>query len=94
MSPHESEDMTLPYCNNAVKDLHISPAARNLVLFSSLGKKLAILRCCTSLELNIGFFLHIFFSSLDLSILSNHCSMESNHIILDYDLPVKFPFFT
>ncbi|XP_022143754.1 E3 ubiquitin-protein ligase RFWD3 isoform X1 [Momordica charantia] len=57
MSPHESEDMTLPYCNNAVKDLHISPAARNLVLFSSLGKKLAIL------------------------------SMESNHIILDYDLP-------
>ncbi|XP_022962838.1 E3 ubiquitin-protein ligase RFWD3 isoform X2 [Cucurbita moschata] len=39
------------------KDLHISPAARKLVLYSSLGKKLAVL------------------------------SMESNNIILDYDLP-------
>ncbi|XP_050945082.1 uncharacterized protein LOC103500825 isoform X2 [Cucumis melo] len=57
MSPYEREDIGIPFCTNAVRDLHISPAARNLVLFSSLGKKLAIL------------------------------SMESNHIILDYDLP-------
>ncbi|XP_038882130.1 E3 ubiquitin-protein ligase RFWD3 isoform X2 [Benincasa hispida] len=57
MSPYEREDIRIPFCTNAVRDLHISPAGRNLVLFSSLGKKLAIL------------------------------SMESNHIILDYDLP-------
>lgn len=57
MSPYEREDIRIPFCTNAVRDLHISPAARTLVLFSSLGKKLAIL------------------------------SMESNHIILDYDLP-------
>lgn len=44
MAPYEREDIRIPFCSNAVRDLHISPATQNLVLYSSLGKKLAVLR--------------------------------------------------
>ncbi|KAJ4704979.1 E3 ubiquitin-protein ligase RFWD3 [Melia azedarach] len=55
--PHETEDILLPSCTKAVKDLHFSYFNHSLALFASLGKKLSVL------------------------------SMESNNVILNYDLP-------
>ncbi|KAK4799382.1 hypothetical protein SAY86_024747 [Trapa natans] len=48
MYPREVEDIPLPSNTKAVKDLHISPANGDHVLFATLGKSLAVL----SLESN------------------------------------------
>ncbi|KAI4349101.1 hypothetical protein L6164_009738 [Bauhinia variegata] len=42
LSPHESEDITLPPATNCIRDLHISPSSSSLALYASLGKKLAV----------------------------------------------------
>lgn len=44
LSPFEVQDILLPSGTNGVRDLHISPSDSSLVLFSSLGKKLSVLR--------------------------------------------------
>lgn len=47
LSPHEREDILLPVSMKTIKDLHVSPYDR-FILLASLGKKLSVLRLITS----------------------------------------------
>lgn len=83
--PHEKEDILLPSNVKVIKDLHFSPSNGSLALFASLGQKLSVLRCGI---IYIIFFLFLTILCVDL-IISLFYSLESNNIVLTYDLPVK-----